>query len=381
MPVPPLSTSAVAALLETTGTGAAGLYLQTTPPDSSNSSMSMKTLVHIRRHPVITTQFLVTSLWDSQTLALYDTHQTAAETGTRYLTVASTSDPTATYRVSTDAHFCTCPSFLKGNKKLPNHQKTCIHLEAQQHHPVVHAREYVWSLPRLPLHLVFMRMSPAIPTNWKPDAKWLWSVKYDGIRVAINRSGYAATKAGLTIDVNTLLPTIHQIYDSVVSTLKLTTPLVTAPILQTALEATGPVGPDMSFLLDAELLMYEDTHETLPVRRLGHNRTMHEINNNRVTQLTLRIFDVIDPTHTFADRHAALLAIAPEVRLEHVVQQTVCDENMATVITDVLGRGHEGVIVRSSGGLYLHNKTSNKLAFKIKAPLVPPMRPKVTKHP
>jgi ATP-dependent DNA ligase len=163
---------------------------------------------------------------------------------------------------------------------------------------------------------------------------FLWSLKHDGIRMALSKEG-GITRNGLKVHL--VLPLV---FDN----------LPEGDVYDVELIYVGPDGPS------------------------NHNRVWKVLNGpkNPASEalLDVRIFDLLQtktptPVVSFQDRYAYLCRTIPS---SFMVLQTPVESwtGLCDQVYKVLEVGGEGLVVRSREGVYLQGKRRNTNAFKMK---------------
>jgi hypothetical protein len=233
--------------------------------------------------------------------------------------VTSFTDADVTYTVDPSMNTCTCMKWKY--QRLPVGQRTCKHLDSVR----VRSERLLPSITLYPTTSVedtyFQLVTHHIPTTIEAY-DYVYSIKYDGIRVRIN-GNRATTRGGIVIDI---------------SGLKL--PFVT--------------GAETEY--DAELI-----HTKKP----GHNHVMIELYANRLENLSVKVFDIIDTTLSFAERQTIVKehVEAPFLVEYHPIHDRT---HLSTVVKAVLAVGEEGIVVRRCNGTYRPGRRSRYNAFKVK---------------
>jgi ATP-dependent DNA ligase len=234
------------------------------------------------------------------------------------MNVVSFTDPTVSYTVDPRTNTCTCMKWKY--QRLPVEQRTCKHLDSVRV-AKISLRPPIVTYPDIHIEDVYFQLvTHHLPPHIEPLA-YVYSIKYDGIRIRI-RGNEAMTRGGIRIDVTAM----------------------NLPFVATDIE------------YDAELI-----HEETP----GHNQVMFELATNSLDNLSVRVFDLIDTTKTFAVRQAF---VAEHVRLPyHVQYHPIHDRaHLAMTVSAVLDRGEEGIVVRRLDGKYEPGNRSRYNAFKVK---------------
>ena len=231
------------------------------------------------------------------------------------ISVLSFTDKTVSYTVDTVLNTCTCMKWKY--QRLPIAQRTCKHLDSVRIHT-----PGIPSITKYPLIHVedtyFQLVTHHIPDHLDD---FVYSVKYDGIRIRIT-GNKAITRGGITIDLTDM-------------DLQFGDPMIE---------------------YDAELI-----HLTKP----GHTNVMLELYANRLNNLSVRVFDVIDTTRTFRERQEQIVGhVPPDLRVQHTPVRD--REHLSRVVNEILDTGAEGVVVRHLDGQYEPGRRSRLNIFKVK---------------
>lgn len=231
--------------------------------------------------------------------------------------VPSFTDSTVSYTVHAGLNTCTCQHWKY--QRRPVRQRTCKHLDSVQE-----TSPSLTTYPQQPVaDTYFQLVTHHIPTHL-PANEYVYSRKYDGIRIRVTGT-MATTRGGMTIDLTALA----------------------LSFVDTRLE------------YDAELIH---------VRTPGHRRVMSDVNANRLHNLSVRVFDLIDTTRTFQERQIRIVDHVPlpyRVTYAPVYNRT----HLALVVRDALHRGEEGVVVRRLSGHYEPGRRRRDTVFKVKKAL------------
>jgi ATP-dependent DNA ligase len=233
--------------------------------------------------------------------------------------VASFTDGTLSYDVDPVLNTCTCKKWKY--QRVPVVNRTCKHLDS------IRLQSSSPSITTYPEENIedtyFQLVTHHIPTHL-PANKYVYSIKYDGIRVRIT-GNTAITRGGMTIDLTQLA----------------------LPFVDTRVE------------YDAELI-YTD--------KPGHTNVMLELSANRIHALSVRVFDIIDTSVPFQER---LTTLMEQVPLPYRVNHTSLRDrtHLSKVVQEVLTTGAEGVVVRSLEGYYEPGRRSRYNVFKVKRKL------------
>jgi hypothetical protein len=248
--------------------------------------------------------------------------------------VESSTSPGVIYRVNVLLNTCTCPSWKY--QRLPTNLRDCKHLVQirgkKVSDKIVQAIEY--PSPKSEETVPFQIISSSIPKLDSEKLKrFYWSIKYDGIRVALTKDG-GRTRNGVHV---LLLP---------------------PPDIMV-------IPDDVTY--DTELIYDEHdgkkTNSVLVWKLLNEGKTEH---------LVYRIFDLIPSDHsrpleeTHESRGQFLKRTVPASLL--VTQHDCVDwKTVRTLLGDILSQGGEGMVVRDRFGPYLMKSAKNTNAFKLKA--------------
>jgi ATP-dependent DNA ligase len=233
--------------------------------------------------------------------------------------VLSFTDATVSYTVDPNLNTCTCMNWKY--QRLSVAQRTCKHLDRERDHiePRVSITTYPQTKVKKETH--FQLVHDDIPSSL-PSNEYVYSIKYDGVRIRIT-GHMAITRGGISIDLTNM----------------------SLPFAHTLLE------------YDAELI-----HMNTP----GHTNVMLEINANRIDNLSVRVFDIIDTTLIFTERYNKLLRY---VKKPYLVEYAPIRNraHLSVVVQDVLEvKKEEGVVVRHSQGRYQPGSRRKVNVFKVK---------------
>lgn len=233
--------------------------------------------------------------------------------------VMSLSDPDKTYTIDISKNTCSCPHWKYQRK--PVHLRTCKHLDKYRTLENESSDDKVrYTNKRRDDYFLLIADYP--PSSIVGQTL-LYSEKYDGIRISL-KGHLGTTRGGIEIDLKEL---------------KL-------PFVQSNLE------------FDCELVMSTGT-------KTSHNSVMIEVNSNRIHNLTVKVFDLIDYERTFQERLDTLNETVGDPYL--VKYRMVTDwETLRDSLLSIQSEGGEGLVVRNVNGMYIRGRRSTKNAFKIK---------------
>ena len=232
------------------------------------------------------------------------------------MSVLSFTDPSQSYSVDVEKNTCTCLHWKY--QRLPVNQRTCKHLESVRGKRWSASPQYVRYPSKACHDNVFQLIADVPPARFSPAA-YVWSEKYDGIRVRLN-GPTATTRGGISIDLSAL---------------------------------------DLPFVSNE----HEFDGELICPRRPGHFSVMRELNANNVANLTVKVFDVIDDTRPF---HERLRVLRQTVREDYRVSYADIPplEELQRHLRDILAGGGEGIVVRRRDAAYGHGERRRNVAFK-----------------
>jgi predicted nucleic acid-binding Zn finger protein len=219
------------------------------------------------------------------------------------------------YTVNLALRHCTCPSY----RYVRNGTRHCKHLDR-----LCEAQSTVeYTQEKLQVEL----LSETVPSKSCVYADWIYSPKYDGIRIRVKgRQGW--TRGGMKIDLSSIW--------------------------------TPPAGS----LYECELCLDAKESST-------HDAVMVQVLAGRVQTLRLVVFDLFDPTRTCGQRLLQLwgLSLPPAhvVRYEMVQLWRGVGFLSRLAALDIGSAGFEGVVVRNPAARSdPRGRRSNRVAFKIK---------------
>jgi ATP-dependent DNA ligase len=232
------------------------------------------------------------------------------------------------YKTIVKENYCNCKAWKYQRK--PNRNRDCKHLIKKRGFTLLHSEdyEYVKSKPS------FMLLSETVPT--KPIINvddYVFSRKFDGIRVALNSNGDLITRSGV--------------------------------VLKDYIQYKPP------FQLDGELCH---------LKKEGYVNVMKALDKKEYSDLVVRVFDFFpdeeDKCIPYIQRYDELFNISrewPKKKMEFVVQHnfeidgSFLQDQIKKLVLDCRDQGFEGIVVRSKKSCYIRSGTrDNKVIFKIK---------------
>jgi ATP-dependent DNA ligase len=238
--------------------------------------------------------------------------------------VTSSTNPNTKYKVADGCISCSCPAWRY--QRLPPAMRHCKHTRqvCPDKASLTHAQ--AMNMTSRPPFMLVANSPPAARIN---NNDYVASIKHDGIRVAVNtHTGTVVSRSGWVLPI--AFPDLVQPY---------------LPLL----------------IYDAELIAAssEDNDDTTPVT---HNDVMKLIMNGVDTsKFALKVFDIIDTTHVFAERYGTLKKHLPP-------QYLVTQHRYHGDVEDIFTRFPriEGVVVRQKQHMYVPGSRRNQSMFKIK---------------
>ena len=230
------------------------------------------------------------------------------------------------YETSLKKNFCSCKAWQF--QKMPVKDRNCKHLIALREFPLKKSKKNQYIYVNKP---EFMLLAQKVPKKKLHSADYLFSRKYDGIRVKVSKDGKMITRKGVVVNLPTLGTFSHE--------------------------------------FDAELCMCEKFEQ-------GHTIVMNEIDKNQMDNLIINVFDFwpTNKNETYTERYETLLKLQktwPEKI--HLVKQydfetsKTLQDNLPSLMDKCLIQGLEGIVVRKKDGKYNFNgQRRNLILFKVK---------------
>lgn len=248
----------------------------------------------------------------------------------------SFTDPHISYVVDILKNTCTCKSWKYQRK--PNNQRDCKHLIQLRGHRLEVTPNNILTYPsKKTTTFPFQLISSTIPKRLNQTiTSYMWSIKHDGIRVALDSSSLGGrTRAGLYV---------------------------------THFPSSSSVVLPKNNIYDTELIYVDDKEGT----KSNHDLVWKVLNEGKTEHLQYRIFGILEidgnstNEWTFEKRYEYICDHIPESLL---VRQEFCETwpQLQFELKTVLENNGEGLVVRSRHGLYLGGKRKNTNAFKMKS--------------
>jgi hypothetical protein len=240
--------------------------------------------------------------------------------------IPSFTQESKSYTVCISKNTCTCPSWKYHRKGIP----TCKHLDSVRP-PPIQKKSVVSYIKQKNKNKCshFHVISAYLPTQ-STLLNYVYARKYNGIRIRFQLSSKQAItrKGGMCIDISSLFKNMNM-------------PLC-------------PEDEDPEF--DAELV-YKDMS--------SHTVVMGELTKNNLSDLRIKVFDIIDTSKLFLDRIERIHVFIPDEMCTKY-HDAVDYDHLVTVMKDYKQQAYEGIVVRHKKGMYTPGHASNANAFKIK---------------
>ena len=221
------------------------------------------------------------------------------------------------YETDVATNYCSCLAW-KFQRRPPN-SRDCKHL-IKLRGPLQGGSEYQY-VDRPKFHL----LAQNVPTKPLDASRYVFSRKFDGIRVQIRPNGDVVSRAGVVLPIKIRTRSRHP--------------------------------------LDAELCVADQE---------GHARCMEALDRGDTDRLVARVFDYWPSKRTtFEARYHDLLGMTMPRNVELVAQHRfgpgTVQKQLVDLLRDCEDRHMEGVVVRSLDALYrVDGKRSSKEMFKSK---------------
>lgn len=241
--------------------------------------------------------------------------------------ITSFTDSSIIYKVNIEKNTCTCPAWKYHRKNIP----TCKHLDLVRTAPDQSTSFVHYIKNKKKKCDNFHVISSYLPKTSLDT--YVYSRKYDGIRIRFCMLDKKAItrKCGMSIDISSILP-----------------------------HTTNNIDDTIEF--DAELLFEGNFSKG----KTGHDMVMKELTNNRIHNLTIKVFDIIDRTKTFEDRLIVLKKCNLPTEMIVDYKSAYNYQHLQSVMISYKKLHYEGIVVRNMSGLYTSGKMCNRNAFKIK---------------